>query len=744
MSKSENIKIKYNKYKSHRLKINFKNIDNSNIKSNIKSNKKCKVAVIIPYRDREEHLKDFINCIAAYKNKEYIDLFVIEQDNLDKFNRGLLLNIGFYLADRENKYKYFIFHDVDSYPDNYLLDLYINCDIIDKVVHFASPHNKYKYQFNDFLGGVIGLSAEDFLKINGFPNNFFGWGGEDDAFYNRITNNNISVYRPKRGEYQLPIHNNSKHNSFKKKSNILFDLKEWRTNGVKQIINKELELEINKVDNYNTDKLSIFFYKINYFAIHYDWKRPNKFEKSAMESTVTAENKLIMHSTMPLYRSYIEPIITWDEVMRYIVETYTDPKRFDFKKKRGIIERLVSIQFKEYSKHLMKEDLMNTLYYIFHHFGEVIYYRIRDNKVVCRYHIYNYKYENDWSSYINFSKNRTVLNLLNNRKGESYLTIEHKKYWSNNGCNIFFEDWSRLKGNPTSYIREFNEMIDATIYKYKNVPDSDIIINRKDFQMLRRDGRYADYYMYPVDYDFNVKYNLNRVWPVASQSKTADNLDINIPSADEWRNLNKSEELCTDWNRKINKAVFRGSSTGCGTTIENNLRLKLANIALKHSDLLDVKIASKTGRVVKQFKINKSDRSISFINSYQYKELFGNFLTATEQSLYKYIFCIEGNAQAYRLPDEFRKKSLLLRVDSDYYMWFEPLLKDGNNIITIDREYNNLFDRLDYLQKDDKTAKKIAENGYKFGEKYINREKICEYLFNYMRYSNDLCSNYTN
>lgn len=54
--------------------------------------------------------------------------------------------------------------------------------------------------YKEFFGGVSGLTVEQFKKINGFPNAFWGWGGEDDDLWNRyvlrdkLLKNRISTF----------------------------------------------------------------------------------------------------------------------------------------------------------------------------------------------------------------------------------------------------------------------------------------------------------------------------------------------------------------------------------------------------------------------------------------------------------------------------------------------------------------------------------------------------------------------
>lgn len=47
----------------------------------------------------------------------------------------------------------------------------------------ALPPSRLPYA--GYFGGVSGLSKAQFLRINGFPNEYWGWGGEDDDIFNR-------------------------------------------------------------------------------------------------------------------------------------------------------------------------------------------------------------------------------------------------------------------------------------------------------------------------------------------------------------------------------------------------------------------------------------------------------------------------------------------------------------------------------------------------------------------------------
>ncbi|MGH0179923.1 UNVERIFIED_CONTAM: hypothetical protein FKN15_010794 [Acipenser sinensis] len=130
----------------------------------------------------------------------------------DTFNRAKLLNIGYTEVLKDAEYDCFIFSDVDLIPmdDRNLYHCY------DQPRHFAIAMDKFGFRlpYAGYFGGVSGLTRVQFLKINGFPNEYWGWGGEDDDIYNRITLNGMKVSRPdvRIGRYRMIKHERDKHN----------------------------------------------------------------------------------------------------------------------------------------------------------------------------------------------------------------------------------------------------------------------------------------------------------------------------------------------------------------------------------------------------------------------------------------------------------------------------------------------------------------------------------------------------
>ncbi|XP_075745838.1 beta-1,4-N-acetylgalactosaminyltransferase bre-4-like isoform X3 [Rhipicephalus microplus] len=77
-----------------------------------------RVAILIPYRNRAQHLNIFIYNIHRVLARQQIDygVFVIEQGDSKAFNRAKLLNIGYLESTALYDYQCFVFHDIDLVP----------------------------------------------------------------------------------------------------------------------------------------------------------------------------------------------------------------------------------------------------------------------------------------------------------------------------------------------------------------------------------------------------------------------------------------------------------------------------------------------------------------------------------------------------------------------------------------------------------------------------------------------------
>lgn len=113
-------------------------------------------------------------------------IYIVEQSNDGrKFNRGKLLNIGFDLAKKDDC-AIFIFHDVDLIPSPDLISSYTADPSSSGPCHIARVWDRYSEHDTGYFGGIVSFSEEQFRQINGFPNNYWGWGGEDEEMKRRV------------------------------------------------------------------------------------------------------------------------------------------------------------------------------------------------------------------------------------------------------------------------------------------------------------------------------------------------------------------------------------------------------------------------------------------------------------------------------------------------------------------------------------------------------------------------------
>lgn len=131
----------------------------------------------VPFRSRHEHLPNLFQHFIPMLQRQRLQFafYAIEQSGSQPFNRAMLFNIGFLEAMKDLDGDCLIFHDVDHIP---VYDPnYYGCEQMP--CHFAAKLDKYMYilPYNEFFRGVSGLTVEQFRKINGFPNAFWGWVG---------------------------------------------------------------------------------------------------------------------------------------------------------------------------------------------------------------------------------------------------------------------------------------------------------------------------------------------------------------------------------------------------------------------------------------------------------------------------------------------------------------------------------------------------------------------------------------
>ncbi|MDX2050350.1 MAG: glycosyl transferase family 90 [Rickettsiaceae bacterium] len=279
---------------------------------------------------------------------------------------------------------------------------------------------------------------------------------------------------------------------------------------------------------------------------------------------------------------------------------------------------------------------------------------------------------------------------------------------------IYYKIYYQNKGYDDRYDYIFSAILKAG--KYVKFPDVDFFICTKDSFKQKYPETSA-----PI-FAFAINKNLR-----ANKILIPDALTLmDSKLSDEIRKINNE----IPWDSKIDKAFWRGSTTGWidgsddsdpEITIENYSkfpRFKLVEISEQYQELLDAK----------------------FVNFVHMNEATKNYI-ATKFALapsanklahlsYKIQINIDGNSSTY--PGflwRLLSNSVVLKQETEDMQWFYNFVKPMIHYVPVKSDLSDLIEKIHWIKSHDQEAKIIAENATKFVNENLTIADIHLYIY---------------
>jgi glycosyltransferase involved in cell wall biosynthesis len=177
-------------------------------------------SIIIPYRNREEHLSILLPALIKKFQDENYEIIIAEQNDQEKFRLSSLYNIAFKYTSGD----LIIFHDVDYVPTenvSYQLKndnptypvrqvIFLNNDLTLKDYNnIPAGYRHFKEDVKNHWGGVFMMSRDHFEYINGFNPLYIGWGKEEEETHLRLLEKKLICERNHEGLFYALDHNDN-------------------------------------------------------------------------------------------------------------------------------------------------------------------------------------------------------------------------------------------------------------------------------------------------------------------------------------------------------------------------------------------------------------------------------------------------------------------------------------------------------------------------------------------------------
>jgi hypothetical protein len=276
------------------------------------------------------------------------------------------------------------------------------------------------------------------------------------------------------------------------------------------------------------------------------------------------------------------------------------------------------------------------------------------------------------------------------------------KYYLGNLYNIF------IKNQQIEYKDIFNEKEVISYNKIQLINNDKLFNDNYDTKVkyyiddLRKyfiNSEIKNFNIYIAFGDVNVKmkkYCFTKSRPIDLTNNFNILLNLNTPR--HWGGLDNVKKYDIPFDKKNNKIIWRGASTG-------NKRVKFVEKYQNHQNKnIDIKFSNLCQNVIN--------------NNY-----ILNKLTTQEQLQSKFIISIEGNDVATNLKWILYSNSVVIMPKPTVCSWImEDKLISGTHYIEIKNDYSDLEEKYKWCLNNLEECKKIAEAGRNYIEQFLNQE----------------------
>jgi len=216
---------------------------------------------------------------------------------------------------------------------------------------------------------------------------------------------------------------------------------------------------------------------------------------------------------------------------------------------------------------------------------------------------------------------------------------------------------------------------------------------------------------------------------------------LSTQDAEEWQkeqSMNSPRTAQKSWKDRESKAYWIGAITGPWEfALDNGLnalpRLKLLNMSKKYPAQLSADWSSTAGYGISWVKDDSNVEGALAHGSRSVEELTGvaksDYKDVADWQNFKYYINLDGVVMGGRITKLLSLGGVVLQQQAGYTEHVDALMKPYEHYVPIEYDLSDLVEKVEWLQKNEDEARRIAENGKKLAMERMRLEDHMCYVW---------------